>query len=107
MNVKTAWSAPRRFIFTMSMKIRKFDLKRKCCAFGFSNSKSTSAIEHVYVINLDRQPGRWADIENELTRVRDSFGNKILNLTDRFPAIDSTQFLQDAIKDADVDPDIH
>jgi GR25 family glycosyltransferase involved in LPS biosynthesis len=73
-------------------------------AFGAQSTSSGQTIESVYVINLDREPGRWLRVKQELGRIRDRFGNDLLGLTQRHAAVDARGFSQDPPKDADVDP---
>ena len=61
-------------------------------------------IQHIYVINLERQPGRLADMKNELLHILDSSGVELWRLTERYDAIDAKLFLNDPIKDANIDP---
>lgn len=61
-------------------------------------------IEKVYVINLDREPGRWSGMERELRLILDSCGGELLALTQRLPAVDARAFLEEPFKDADIDP---
>lgn len=46
------------------------------------------------MINLDRQTGRWRQIERELTRVRDEQGVPLVNLTTRLSAVDARYDVQ-------------
>jgi len=73
-------------------------------AFGRKQTSSDQTIEKIYVINLDREPGRWSLVKQELGRIRDGFGNSLLDLTERYSAVDARGFSQDPTKDADVDP---
>jgi GR25 family glycosyltransferase involved in LPS biosynthesis len=78
--------------------------KQKCRAFGVHRSKNVPQIEKVYVINLDREPGRWSAIAQELQHVLDSSGHELLNLTERHVAVDANAFSEEPPKDEDVDP---
>ena len=49
-------------------------------------------IEKIYVINLDREPGRWSKMEQELRHILDPSGAELLNLTERHVAIDANAF---------------
>jgi GR25 family glycosyltransferase involved in LPS biosynthesis len=86
------------------MSLRRLLPKRKCQTFGFHHSKKSSVIEKVYVINLDREPGRRSKIEQELRHILDSSGAELLSLTERYVAVDGKEFSQDPPKDADIDP---
>ncbi|MES2373383.1 MAG: family 16 glycosylhydrolase [Bacteroidota bacterium] len=58
----------------------------------------------IYVINLDREQGRWSKMEQELKRILDSSGAEILRLTERHVAVDANKFSQEPDKDAEIDP---
>lgn len=73
-------------------------------AFGAQRTSNGQTIEKIYVINLDREPARWACVKQELGRIRDGFGNDLLSLTERHAAVDARGFSHDPPKDADVDP---
>lgn len=73
-------------------------------AFGAISTKKHPKVGHIYVINLDRQPDRWINIEQELRHVLDSSGTELWSLTERYAAIDAAHFLQEPLKDEDVDP---
>lgn len=50
---------------------------------------SRARVGRIYVINLDRQTGRWHQIQRELTRIRDEHGVPLLELTKRLSAVDA------------------
>ena len=104
MNLASPWNAPSRLLFRIAIICRRVLPKNKCRAFGFSNTKERPKIESIYVINLNRQPDRWAEMERELKLVLDSSGYEILNLTKRYAAVDANLFIQEPLKDADIDP---
>ncbi len=78
--------------------------RRKCRAFGVHGAEKGPGVGAIYVINLDREPGRWSDMKQELRHVLDSSGTSLLSLTERYAAVDAKAFLQDRPKDADIDP---
>ncbi|MDO9139755.1 MAG: family 16 glycosylhydrolase [Methylobacter sp.] len=61
-------------------------------------------IERIYVINLDRQPARWANMEQELRHALDWSGIELWNLTERYSAVDANNFMQEPLNDAGIDP---
>jgi GR25 family glycosyltransferase involved in LPS biosynthesis len=93
-----------RFAFRLGHSLRKMLPVQTSQAFGAQRMSDGQTIEKIYVINLDRQPGRWSRVKQELGRIRDRFGNDLLNLTERHAAVDARHFSQDPPKDADVDP---
>ncbi len=86
-----AFSCGFRFLLTL----RRLLPKRKCRTFGVQGAEKGPRIEKVYVINLDREPGRWSKMEEELRRILDSSGAELLNLTERHVAVDANAFLED------------
>lgn len=104
MNLSSPWSATSKLLFRIIMKCRRIFPKRKSIAFGSVDTKNQSKIEHIYVINLDRQPDRWTNMEQELRQVLDNSGAELWNLTERYAAIDAAHFLQEPLEDGDVNP---
>lgn len=86
------------------MKCRRLLPKKRSQAFGSLNTKEQPRIEHIYVINLNRQPDRWAEMELELRHVLDWSGAELRNLTERYAAVDAKDFIQEPLKDVDIDP---
>lgn len=66
--------------------------------------KRSPGIRKIYVINLDREPGRWANVKQELRQIRDCTGSELLSLTTRHVAVDAKDFSIDPDKDGEVDP---
>jgi GR25 family glycosyltransferase involved in LPS biosynthesis len=78
--------------------------KKRTAAFGPFNTKEQPRIEHIYVINLNRQPDRWTKMEQELRHVLDCTGVELWNLTERYAAVDAIGFLQEPKKNDEIDP---
>jgi GR25 family glycosyltransferase involved in LPS biosynthesis len=104
MNRISPFSASSKFLFRIAMKFRILQPKKSSQAFGASNTKDQPSIEHIYVINLNRQRARWTAMERELKHMSDRAGVELWNLTERYAAVDAAQFSQEPLKDADVDP---
>ncbi len=104
MNLTSPWNAPSKFLFRFAMKCRRLLPKKRSQAFGRLNTTSRPKIERIYVINLNRQPARWAEMEQELRHVLDWSGGELWNLAERYAAVDAKHFLQEPAKDADIDP---
>lgn len=104
MNIKPKQSFLSKFLFYMKIKCRRLLLKKRSSAFGASSTKEEPRIEHIYVINLDRHTDRLTKMKKELRNVLDCSGVELWNLTERYPAVDATKFLNDPLKDEDVDP---
>jgi GR25 family glycosyltransferase involved in LPS biosynthesis len=78
--------------------------KRKCNAFAARGTVKVPAIDLIYVINLDREPGRWSNMEQELKHILDSSGEEIMRLTERHSAVDARHFSMETVKDGEIDP---
>ncbi|MCZ4120234.1 family 16 glycosylhydrolase [Streptomyces sp. H39-S7] len=82
-------SAPLRYY--ARYRTRRLALRRRSTAF--SSYPATTAIERIYVINLDRAKERWSAVNRELKRLREAAGNRLHTLARRFPAVDA-RYLQ-------------
>ena len=90
--------------FRLSLSLRRFLPRRKCRTFGVRGAKKGPGVERIYVINLEREPGRWSKMEQELRHILGSSGSDLLSLTERHVAVDANAFSQAPPKDADIDP---
>ena len=86
------------------LTLRRLFPKRKCQTFGVQHVGNGPRIEKVYVINLEREPGRWSKMEQELRHILDSSGAELLSVTERHVAVDANAFSEEPPKDADIDP---
>lgn len=66
--------------------------RQKTKSFG----RGGSSIGRIYVINLDRQSGRWHQVLRELTRVSDERGIPLADLTKRVAAVDARYDIEPA-----------
>lgn len=57
---------------------------------------SSARVGRIYVINLDRETGRWHQIERELTRIRNAHGAPLAELTRRLSAVDARYHIEPA-----------
>ena len=88
------------YVFQFWLALRRLLPKQTCQTFGMQGAQ----IEKIYVINLDRETIRWSNMQQELRRLLDSSGNHLLNLTDRYVAVDAKAFLGVPPENADIDP---
>jgi GR25 family glycosyltransferase involved in LPS biosynthesis len=79
-------------LFRFWLRLRKLLPKQRCHCFGAQAARRTPGIEKIYVINLDREHGRWSGIVKELRHVLDWSGASILYLTERYAAVDAAEF---------------
>lgn len=104
MNLSSQRTKIVKHIFTFWLTTRRIIPKSKCIAFGSKTEKDYPLIEKVYVINLDREPGRWTKIKNELRQILDIQGTNLTKITERIAAVDANVFTEEPEKDHEVDP---
>lgn len=104
MNLCKPLLAPSKLLYGIAMKCRRLLPRQISRTFGFSSPGEGPKIERIYVINLDRQLARWAEMEQELRHVLDWSTVELWNLTERYAAVDANHFMQEPLKDADIDP---
>ena len=104
MNLAPPWNTPLKFLFSIAIQCRRLLPKKRSQAFGLSITKKRPWIEHIYVINLNRQPTRLAEMEKELRHVLDWSGAELWSHTERYAAVDANHFMQEPLKDDDIDP---
>jgi GR25 family glycosyltransferase involved in LPS biosynthesis len=104
MNLSPQRTAIVNQIFRLWLTIRRIFPKSKCIAFGLKIKNDYPLIDKIYVINLDREPSRWTKLKQELERIIDNQGTKLIKLTERIVAVDANTFTQEPIKDDKVDP---
>ncbi len=92
------------YVFRFWLALRKLLPRQVSQTFGIQNTDKGSRIEKIQVINLDREPGRWSKMAQELRHILDSSGIELFNLTERHVAVDANKFLREPFKDSDVDP---
>jgi GR25 family glycosyltransferase involved in LPS biosynthesis len=76
----------RRLHDDFAYRTRRLERKVRCSSF---DGGAANSIPRIYVINLDRERGRWERVRRELERVQGRSGIPLLGLTRRFPAVDA------------------
>ena len=94
MNLSRPLLAPSKVIFRVWMKLRRLLPRQRCRTFGTPNQSEQPRIEKIFVINLDRRPDRWAEMERELRHVVDAEGTELVDLTVRLSAVDAKDFAE-------------
>lgn len=104
MNVapRSSWDFGR--LFRLWLTLRTLLPRTTCHAFGIQRAGKGPGIDKIYVINIDREPGRWSQMEQELRNIMDSSGADLLSVTERSVAVDARDFAEDPPQDADVEP---
>jgi len=91
--------------FRLWLALRRLLPRQKCKTFGVHGEEKGRGVEKVYVINLDREPGRWSRMEKELRHILDSSGSSLLSMTERSVAVDANAFSDEPPSNyADIDP---
>lgn len=104
MRKNSKWPLALKYLFRTGLRYRRLLPSKKCQAFGHKNDNSNFLINHIYVINLKRQPSRWKDIEKELQQILNVSGTKLNSLVERFNAIDAKDFHENPPTNGDLDP---
>ncbi len=89
MNLSHSLLAPLNLLYRLGIRCRRLLPKQRCQTFVPSKPKGLPRIESIYVINLDRQPDRWSEMERELKHVLDASGADLVKLTVRYSAVDA------------------
>ncbi len=103
MNLVKPLSLASKLTFLLAKKVSGFLPQPKCIAFGAVEPGALSKIGKIYVINLDRRPDRWKEVQKELGRIVAADGSKILDLTSRWPATDAAKHSGSSLRCEDVD----
>ena len=89
MNLSRPLLTPAKLLYSLGLKSRKLLPPQQCHTFGPSTESERHRIERIYVINLDRQADRWADMSRELRQVLDSSRATLTKRVVRYPAVDA------------------
>ena len=76
-----------RLTFRVLLCTRDLGLNPSSETFG--RREHHDAIQRIYVINLDREPNRWGQMNRELGRLRDRDGKPLAAISRRFSAVDA------------------
>jgi GR25 family glycosyltransferase involved in LPS biosynthesis len=102
MNPTQGMLAPTKFFYRLGLKGRRLLPRQRCPAFG--PAYAAERIERIYVINLDRQPDRWAEMRLELDQILDCSGDALTERAVRFSAADARCFARSPEADDEVGP---
>jgi GR25 family glycosyltransferase involved in LPS biosynthesis len=104
MNLSKPLRAVSRLSHYLSLRCRMYLPRTQCSAFAPRTSPQPSGIRQIYVINLDRQPDRWANIVRELSCILDAAGKPLAERAIRSSASDAWTDTLDAPDVSDIDP---
>jgi GR25 family glycosyltransferase involved in LPS biosynthesis len=104
MNRSKPLRAASRLLQRIFLQYRKYLPPKQCCTFVLPTDPHLSGICQTYVINLDRQPERWADVLRELACILDATGKPLTDRAIRYSASDARTVTHEALDFDDVDP---
>jgi hypothetical protein len=89
MNLSKPLSSASRIIHSLFSHARSHLPKQRSLTFGGDSDGLRSGIGPIFVINLDRQTSRWADVVRELGRILDAQGRPLSDRVVRYSACDA------------------
>ena len=89
MNLSKPLRAVSRFLYFLFLQCRTHLPPQQCLAFVPPSEAQQSGIGPIFVINLDRQPGRWTDVLRELACILDAAGKPLSERVVRYSACDA------------------
>lgn len=104
MNLSKPLRTASRFFYSLFLRYRIYLPRQKCLAFAQSSDGRRSGISSIFVINLDRQPGRWDDVRRELGRIVDAEGNPLSDRSVRYSACDAQNSSEELLTNVDIEP---
>lgn len=104
MNLLEPLRATPSFFYLAYLRCRFMLPRLLCRSFTSSDHEGRQGIGHTYVINLDRESGRWADVSRELNHILNTAGASVATQTTRYSAVDATDFLDESHANEEVYP---
>ena len=93
-----------RFVHFWFLKCRTHLPRQQCLAFVSPSDAQQSGIGPILVINLDRQPQRWANALRELSRILDASGKPLSDRALRYTACDGQSDAEQLVHGDDIEP---
>lgn len=104
MNLSKPLHGVSRFVHFWFLKCRTYLPRQHCHVFGPPSDARRSCIGPIFVINLERQPQRWANVLCELSRILDASGRPLSERALRYSACDAQSDAQQLFGDIDIEP---
>ena len=104
MNLSKPLSAASRFLHFLFLHYRLHLPRQRCLSFVPPSDAQQSGIGPIFVVNLDRQPNRWADILRELACILDAAGKPLSERVVRYSACDAQNDPQQLLDGSNVEP---
>jgi len=103
MNLTKPFHTASRILHYLASNLRQRLPRRQSATFR-SETPEQSGISQIFVINLDRQPKRWVEVQRELASVLGADRIDLSTRTTRYSAVDAHSLSQDSLESKDVDP---
>jgi len=104
MNLSRPLSAAARFLHFLFLHCRMYLPRQRCLSFVPPSDAHKSGIGPIFVVNLDRQPNRWANILRELAGILDATGKPLSERVVRHSACDAQNDSQQLLDGGHVEP---
>lgn len=104
MNLAPALSVSLRLLLQVGTALRRLMPTQRSRTFGPSGMVDRPIVEGIYVINLDRRPDRWAEMQRELRLVADAHGTPLAEMATRCSAVDARDIAEFALEGEEVYP---
>ena len=89
MNLSKPLRAVSRYFYALYLQYRTYLPRQKCLSFAPASDSRQEGIGPIFVINLDRQPGRWTNVRRELAGILDAENRPLSERAIRYSAIDA------------------
>ena len=104
MNLSKPLRSASRLLHTLFLQCRSHLPRQQCLTFLGVSDTQQSGIGPIFIINLDRQTNRWADMVRELDCILDASGKPLSERVVRYSACDAQADPAEFLDEADVDP---
>lgn len=104
MNLSKPLSATVRLLHFLLLQCRRHMPRQQCLAFVPPSADQKSGIGPIFVINLDKQPNRWAEVIRELACILDADGRPLSERVVRYSAYDAQSDTQELLDDGYIEP---
>ncbi len=97
MNIVRGHIFTQRLTLAIKRAARRFAGRQLIQVLGNQEDHRRHGLEAVYVLNLDRQPARWAHVMSEARRLKTERGRNLFDLCHRISAVDARSLVQDEV----------
>ncbi len=93
MNTTTYSGRLYRSVYRLLLAASRLGARVPCKTFS-TLDQQLRVIQQIYVINLDRQVGRWNQIQREIQQICDVSGTSLTTIAKRFSAVDARYYTE-------------